>query len=289
MHSSSNSNNRGHNNNHKDGCDQHHDQETFPVFLLSQSIDPDSPLSGMPPFVVNRSLQAENIQFSRVDRLRNCLLIKVIDKLSSDKLLCLEQLGDIAVSVSLHRTLFVRCWDLKLRSKEEIIQELNPQGVTDCYNITVQEGNIKRQTNTFILTFNWTEPPKYIMVGSYELIKVDIYIPNPLRCFKCQQFGHGQRNCQRMYVHSVERMITNMMTVKVTPQNVPIALVLMLHTPKNAQGGRLSMRSRKSKHIQVSHSLKHAECSLESIALIMVNLRITMLLLSQQKHHIGKC
>jgi len=84
-------------------------EKHFQFFLLSQSIDPDSPLSGMPPFVVNRSLQAENIQFSRVDRLRNCLLIKVNNKLSSDKLLCLEQLGDIAVSVSLHRTLFVRC------------------------------------------------------------------------------------------------------------------------------------------------------------------------------------
>jgi len=90
-----------------------------------------------------------------------------------------------------------------------------------------------------------------------------------------------------LYVHSAERMITNMKIVKVTPQNVPIALVLMLHTPKNAQGGRLSMRSRKSKHIQVSHSPKHAECCLESIVLMMVNLRITMLLL-HQKHHIGK-
>jgi len=37
------------------------------------------------------------------------------------------------------------------------------------------------------------------MVGSYERIKVDIYISNPLRCFKCQQFGHGQRNCRSIH------------------------------------------------------------------------------------------
>jgi len=26
---------------------------------------------------------------------------------------------------------------------------------------------------------------------------VEVYIPNPLRCFNCQRFGHGQRNCRK--------------------------------------------------------------------------------------------
>jgi len=91
----------------------------------------------------------------------------------------------------------IRCRDLKPCTKEEIIQELSPQCVTDSHNITVLESGIKRQINTFILPFNSPTPPKYrpIMIGCYERVKVEMYIPNPLRCYNCQLFGHGKNNC----------------------------------------------------------------------------------------------
>ena len=28
-------------------------------------------------------------------------------------------------------------------------------------------------------------------------VKVDVYIPNPLRCYHCQVFGHHKNNCGR--------------------------------------------------------------------------------------------
>ena len=49
--------------------------------------------------------------------------------------------------------------------------------------------------NTYLLTFNSTTPPETIYVGPYRQ-KVSLYVPNPLRCYKCQKFGHGEKQCR---------------------------------------------------------------------------------------------
>jgi len=72
------------------------------------------------------------------------------------------------------------------------------EGVTDCFHITVRSDNNntdRRKTNTFILTFNSNTAPAHINIG-YLRVKVDWYIPNPLRCFKCQKFDHSSRLCR---------------------------------------------------------------------------------------------
>ena len=50
-------------------------------------------------------------------------------------------------------------------------------------------------TNTFVLTFNVPTLPTSIKAG-YLNIPVEPIIPNPLCCFKCQGFGHGQNTCR---------------------------------------------------------------------------------------------
>ena len=51
-------------------------------------------------------------------------------------------------------------------------------------------------TDTYILTFAKSYIPKELKVG-YNLIKVNPYIPNPLRCYNCQKFGHHEQNCAK--------------------------------------------------------------------------------------------
>jgi len=76
------------------------------------------------------------------------------------------------------------------------LKELQPQGVKDIFNITVKDDSGgRRNTNTFIVTFKTPVVPKYIIVG-YIRVPVAVYIPNPLRCFKCQKFGHGKNACR---------------------------------------------------------------------------------------------
>ena len=52
----------------------------------------------------------------------------------------------------------------------------------------------EKNTNTSIVTFKQTTIPQHMNIG-YIRVPVTVYIPNPLRCFKCQKFGHRQKNC----------------------------------------------------------------------------------------------
>ena len=53
-------------------------------------------------------------------------------------------------------------------------------------------------TNTLptrpIMTYNTHKTLKEIKIR-YQKINVELYIPNPLRCYKCQRFGHHQDQC----------------------------------------------------------------------------------------------
>ncbi|GBN69634.1 hypothetical protein AVEN_121256-1 [Araneus ventricosus] len=62
-------------------------------------------------------------------------------------------------------------------------------------NIPPRVGRAWRPTQHVILTFSTPELPKAIRAG-YLHCSVRAYIPNPLRCFKCQRFGHSQPACR---------------------------------------------------------------------------------------------
>ncbi|GFT64914.1 uncharacterized protein TNCV_274561 [Trichonephila clavipes] len=50
-------------------------------------------------------------------------------------------------------------------------------------------------TKHLILTFNSPKLPTTVKAG-YLNCNIRAYIPNPLRCFKCQRFGHSQIACR---------------------------------------------------------------------------------------------
>ena len=115
-------------------------------------------------------------------------------------LLGLTQLAGVPVKVSPHRSLntgrgVIRSRDIADCNVEEIVQELQPQGVTAASIIHVRDGDSRRRTNTVVLTFASPQPPKHITAG-YLRVPVEPYIPNPLRCFNCQKYGHSSRTCK---------------------------------------------------------------------------------------------
>ena len=85
--------------------------------------------------------------------------------------------------------------DLIYVSETELIENLKNQKVTEAKRIYVYRNNEKVPTKHIILTFPSTKLPKSLKAGYLEC-PVRPYIPNPLRCFQCQRFGHSKTSCR---------------------------------------------------------------------------------------------
>ena len=89
----------------------------------------------------------------------------------------------------------IRSRDLEGVIEEEICENLTSQGVVGVKRINIRRNNELVPTITLILTFNSPTLPNSVKAGYLNIPAVP-YIPNPLRCFKCQKFGHGQNTCR---------------------------------------------------------------------------------------------
>ena len=88
---------------------------------------------------------------------------------------------------------------------------MKEQGVTAVRRINVFCDNARKPTNTFVFTFSTTVLPSTVKIGFIPVLpttvkigfiqaKVDVYNPNPLRCYQCQIFGHYAHKCGRQAV-----------------------------------------------------------------------------------------
>ena len=173
----------------------------WPRFLVVQFTDPETPLSKLSPFAIQKAIEGIAGEPKSVRRLGFAnLLIEVAKKSHCDNLLAAKQFAGVAVSISPHRNLntkkgVVRCPDLAGCSEYELLEELKSQKVVDVKRIKVKRDRELMNTNTLILTFGASQLPNYIKAG-YIIARVEMYIPNPLRCFKCQKYGHGKDRCK---------------------------------------------------------------------------------------------
>nr|KAG5705019.1 hypothetical protein BaRGS_022861 [Batillaria attramentaria] len=143
------------------------------------------------PFLVGETLRSCT---GRPDasRLRSGdLLVECRRKAHSNSQLQLQKIGDYPVTVSPHRSLnssrgVIRDEALADLGEAELIRTLKSQAVTHAKVF---------KTGTIILTFGQPTAPEKLWAGFYW-VKVKAFIPLPLRCFKCQRFGHGQASCR---------------------------------------------------------------------------------------------
>ena len=106
--------------------------------------------------------------------------------------------GFAPVAVTAHKSLnsskgVIRNWELARTDPEEIKE--NVPMITDVQRIVVKRNNTEIKTNTLILTFNTPKIPDSLKI-CYLNIPVSQYVPNPIRCYKCQRFGHVTSKCK---------------------------------------------------------------------------------------------
>ena len=104
---------------------------------------------------------------------------------------------------SSHRTLnqskgIIRSSDLDHDevSEEDLLSELKDQRVIAVKRISFTKNGVTLLSHTWEITFASSTVPNKLIVG-FLALSVAPYIPNPMRCFKCQLFGHHQGYCKR--------------------------------------------------------------------------------------------
>ena len=82
-------------------------------------------------------------------------------------------------------------------TSDDIKEGMAEQGVKGVRRITVRRDGVIKPTHTYVLT-TFTSPnlPTVVQICFMQL-KVDVYIPNPHRCYHCQVFGHHLNKCGR--------------------------------------------------------------------------------------------
>ena len=129
------------------------------------------------------------------------LLIKCAKESHEKSLLQMKTFCGLKCSVTPHSSLntskgIIRCPALSRVTSDDIKEGMVEQGVTDVCRITVRLDGETKLTNTYVLTFNSPNLPTVVKIGLMQ-VKVDVYIPNPLRCYHCQVFGHHENKCGR--------------------------------------------------------------------------------------------
>ena len=175
-------------------------QENFPKFIIIESTNKETKVTSLSPFVIKKQIESMIGTPKSVKKLKNgTLLVETTRKMQTDILLKSKKFFNLPVEVKPHKTLnsskgIIRDRNLKGESEKNILEYLENQGVTAVKRFTVKKGQDTINTNTLLLTYDSVVPPKSLKIF-YQIIPVDLYIPNPLRCFNCQKFGHHEDKC----------------------------------------------------------------------------------------------
>ena len=171
-----------------------------PKFLCVKLTSENATMKSISPFYIQRALDFIAGKVKNATRSRDgSLIVETNSPAQSDKLLKATLFGSHPIIVERHKSLntcrgVVSTDGLDGLDNEEIQLELADQCVSQAYRLTKRSDGDIVPLRTVFLTFERPSLPEYIRVG-YERVPVRPYVPNPMRCFRCQRFGHTQVRC----------------------------------------------------------------------------------------------
>ncbi|GFT55182.1 putative RNA-directed DNA polymerase from transposon X-element [Trichonephila clavipes] len=128
------------------------------------------------------------------------LFLEVSSSNQATALIKLQKLAHLDLTVAPHTNLnfsrgVISPADFLNVSTEEIKENMKAQKVCDVRRITIRRDGQVLNTKHLILTFSTPDLPQTVKMA-YIRCPVRPYIPNPLRCFQCQRYGHSKNVCR---------------------------------------------------------------------------------------------
>ena len=111
------------------------------------------------------------------------------------------QNDQVPVKIAIHKNLSqvkgtIYHEDLPLHTKEELMEDLKKEGVVDVIKLKYKDrDNVVREQKKVILIFDRSSLPTHVRC-TYMRLRVEPYIPKPLQCRKCYEFGHVRKYCK---------------------------------------------------------------------------------------------
>ncbi len=171
-------------------------------FLMLESPTPDTRIK-LTPFALSKAIQGIAGTIAKLTILRSgSVLVECATPNQSKNLLKCTLLANTPITIYPHKTL--NSCKAILRDRQrlfadmtelDLCSELHSQSVTHVKRFTIRKDGDTIATNTYLLTFSLSTPPTKIKAGFISL-PIEAYIPNPLRCYKCQKYGHGTSSCR---------------------------------------------------------------------------------------------
>ncbi|GFV89077.1 uncharacterized protein TNCV_4912761 [Trichonephila clavipes] len=170
---------------------------TCRFFIMSKT----DTFSNVSPFLIHKGITACVGDVKTIRKMRSGnLFIEVTSSKQALALASLKQLAHFDIQVKQHATLnysrgVISAADLYNVTEEEILENMAEQNVSQVRRITIRRDGQVLKTKHLILTFATPDLPQSVKVA-YLHCPVRPYIPNPLRCFQCQRFGHSKTTCR---------------------------------------------------------------------------------------------
>ncbi|GFT15527.1 putative RNA-directed DNA polymerase from transposon BS [Trichonephila clavipes] len=149
------------------------------------------------PFPIHKTLKGIGGEPKSVKQLRSGdLLVETSSSTQTKSFLLAKSFLDLPVNIIPYKSLntsrgVISESDLLTTPEAETLDRFSNQGVIQVRRITIKKDLAVILTKHLILTFSSLTLPQTIKAG-YLNCKIRPYIPNPLRCFKCQRFEHSQ-------------------------------------------------------------------------------------------------